>query len=71
MNGSIYSGYTQAPGDDPAHCNAVLQHEVQAGDVLKLRNASVTSVDLDPNVLGSVFPITIATLDVVMLRALP
>lgn len=71
LPGSVYSGYTQAPGDDPAHCTAILQHEIRAGQVMKMRNASVTSVDLNPNVGGSVFPITIATLVVTMLKALP
>lgn len=69
--GSIYSGFTQAPGDDACHSTGDVIIEVKAGDLLKLRNTSVSSVSLNPNVTGSVFPITIASLTAVCLKALP
>lgn len=69
--GSIYSGFTQAPGDDACHSTGDIIIEIRAGDVLKLRNTSVSSVNLNPNVTGSVFPITIATVVAECLRDLP
>lgn len=69
--GSLYSGYTQAPGDDACHSNSELIVEVKAGDVLQLRNTSISNVLLNPNVTGSVFPITIATLVINSLKKLP
>jgi len=69
--GSIYSGYTQAPGDDASHSNAELMIEVKANDVLALRNTSISIVNLNPNVNGSVFPITIASINIECLKLLP
>lgn len=69
--GSIYSGYTQALGDDAAHTNGEVIIEVKAGDKMRLRNTSVSAVNLNPNVNGSVFPITIATLTVQSVKLLP
>lgn len=69
--GSIYSGYTQSPNDDAAHSNGEIILEVQAGDILKLRNASVSAINLNPNVTGSVFPITIASINIMCVKALP
>lgn len=69
--GSIYSGFTQAPGDDAAHSTSDVIIEIKAGDMLRLRNTSVSSVNLNPSVTGSVFPITIASINVECLKALP
>ena len=69
--GSIYSGYTQAPGDDACHSTGEVIVEVKAGDVLKLRNTSVTAVNLNPAITGSVFPITIASINIECLKSLP
>lgn len=69
--GSIYSGFTQAPGDDACHSSSELIIEVKAGDVLRLRNTSISSVNLNPSVTGSVFPITIASINIVGLKDLP
>ena len=69
--GSIYSGYTQAPGDDAAHSTAEVVIEVKANDVLRLRNTSSSIIDLNPNVGGSVFPITIASINCMMVKELP
>jgi hypothetical protein len=68
--GSIYSGFTQAPGDDACHSTGDLQIQVNAGQVLKLRNTSVSSVNLNPNVTGAVFPITIASINIECLKTL-
>jgi len=70
VNGSIYSGFTQAPGDDACHSTAELILELKANDVLKLRNTSVSQVALNPNVTGSVFPITIASVNIECLKEL-
>lgn len=69
--GSIYSGFTQAPGDDACHSSSDLIIEVKAGDMLRLRNTSVSQVALNPNVTGSVFPITIASVNIEALKLLP
>jgi len=69
--GSIYSGFTQAPGDDACHSTGDVIIEIQANQKLKLRNTSVSSVNLNPNVTGSVFPITIASINIEGLKSLP
>lgn len=69
--GSIYSGFTQAPGDDACHSTGDIQIEVQANDMLRLRNTSISSVNLNPLVTGSVFPITIASINIECLKELP
>lgn len=68
--GSIYSGYTQAPGDDACHSTGDVIVEVFAGDLLRLRNTSVSDVNLNPAITGSVFPITIASINCHCLKAL-
>ncbi len=68
--GSIYSGFTQAPGDDACHSTGDVIIEVKANDILKLRNTSVSNVALNPNVTGSVFPITIASVNIECMKAL-
>jgi hypothetical protein len=67
--GTIYSGYTQSPNDDAAHSTSEAFIEFQVNDVLKLRNTSVSKVNLNPNVNGSVFPITFATLNIECIKA--
>jgi hypothetical protein len=69
--GSIYSGYTSSPNDDAAHSTGEVIMEVQANSMLRLRNTSVSSVVLNPNIGGSVFPITIASINIECLKALP
>lgn len=68
--GSIYSGFTQAPGDDACHSTGDVIIEVKSGDLLKLRNTSISDVNLNPNVTGSVFPITIASITIECVEAL-
>lgn len=68
--GSIYSGYTQAPGDDACHSNGEVIIKVAAGDMLLLRNTSISAVNLNPAVNGAVFPITIATVCIECLKCL-
>jgi len=69
--GSIYSGFTQAPGDDACHSTSELMIEIKANDLLRLRNTSISLVNLNPNVNGSVFPITIASINIECLKLLP
>lgn len=69
--GSIYSGFTQAPGDDACHSTGDVIIELKVNDMLKLRNTSVSSVNLNPNITGSVFPITIASINIECLKLLP
>jgi len=59
--GSIYSGFTQATSDDACHSTGSVIVKVAANSLLRLRNASVSSVNLNPAINGSVFPITIAS----------
>jgi hypothetical protein len=69
--GSIYSGFTSSPNDDAAHSTGDVIVEVKAGDLLKLRNTCVNAVSINPNIAGSVFPITIASLVVECVELLP
>lgn len=62
--GSIYSGFNSSPDDDACHSTGEVQFSIVAGDILKLRNTSVSSVSLDPAVNGSIFPITIASVNI-------
>lgn len=71
VQGSIYSGFTQAPGDDACHSTGDVIIEVKAGDMLRLRNTSVSIVNLNPNITGSVFPITIASINIEAVKLLP
>ncbi len=66
--GSVLSGYTQASNDDTLHISGDVSLVVNAGDVIKLRNASSLSVDMTPNTIGIVFPVVIATLNVHCLK---
>lgn len=68
--GSIYSGFSQAPSDDTCHCSGEVTVEVKAGDVLKLRSASSNSLELNPSQNGSLFPITIASMNILGVKAL-
>lgn len=68
--GSIYSGFTQAPGDDACHSTGEVIIKVAANDVLLLRNTSISAVNLNPAINGSVFPITIASVSIECLKAL-
>lgn len=70
IGGSVLSGYTQAPGDDTLHVDSEVIVNMNAGDELKLRNATSLSVDMDPNTIGIMFPVTVATLNVACLKAL-
>jgi hypothetical protein len=70
VNGSIYSGYTQSPNDDAAHSTGDVIIEVKAGDLLKLRNTCISNISLNPFVTGSVFPITIASINIECLKKL-
>lgn len=69
--GSIYSGFNSSPNDDASHSSGTVIFEIPAGAILELRNTCVSSVNLDPNVGGSVFPITIATLTATLMLPLP
>ena len=67
--GSTISGFTQAPGDDTLQVTGEVMIDVLAGDILKLRNASSNSVDMTPNTVGIVFPVTVATLNIFCLKS--
>lgn len=62
--GSVLSGYTQAPNDDTLHISGEVIIPINAGDVLKLRNASSLTVDMSPNTIGIVFPVTVSSLNI-------
>lgn len=67
--GSTISGYTQAPGDDTIQVNGEVMINVAANDMLRLRNASSNGIDMTPNIVGIVFPVTVATLNINCLKA--
>lgn len=68
--GSTISGYTQAPGDDTIQITGEVIIDVLANDVVKLRNASSNGIDMTPNTIGIVFPVTVAALNIHCLKAI-
>jgi len=66
--GSTISGFTQAGSDDTLQVTGEVMIAIAAGDVLKLRNASSNSVDMTPNTVGIIFPVTVATLNINCLK---
>ena len=68
--GSVISGYTQAPNDDTLHIDNEVSISINAGDILKLRNASAFILDMSPNVVGIQFPVVVASLNIHCLKAL-
>jgi len=67
--GSTSSGFTQAPADDTIQVNGEVMIDVLAGDILKLRNATSNGIDMVPNIVGILFPVTVATLNIFCLKA--
>ncbi len=63
--GSVFSGFTQAPDDDASHSTGEVIVQVNAGDVLKMRNAGPNSVDAS----SAVVPITIAAVNIECVKA--
>ncbi len=43
--------------------------DILANDVIKLRNASSNGVDMTPNTVGIVFPVTVATMNIHCLKS--
>ena len=68
--GSTLSGYTQAPADDTVHLNGEITIAMLANEEIKIRNAASVAVDLDPNVIGIQFPVTVSVLNVHCLKQL-
>lgn len=68
--GSVLSGYTQAPNDDTLHISGEVSFIVAAGDVVKLRNASSLIVNMNPNTIGILFPVVVASLNIHCLKDL-
>lgn len=68
--GSVLSGYTQAPGDDTLSITSGVIINVNANDELKLRNAASFAVDMDPNTVGILFPVSVATLNIHCVKSL-
>lgn len=71
IKSSVGSAFTQSPNDDSAHASGESIIEVMAGQKLYLRNASVSSVTMNPFPTGSVFPISNANMNIVLLKKLP
>jgi len=68
--GSEISGFSQAPGDDTLQVNGEVMIQVNAGDLLRMRNASTNGVDMVPNMIGIAFPVTIASFSIHCLKDL-
>lgn len=67
---SVSSGYVQSPNDDAAHTTGQAIVEIKAGDILRMRNASGNTVLLNPNIGESVFPISAASISIILLKSL-
>lgn len=70
VQGSNVSGFVQAGDDDALRITCEVIIAVQAGDALKLRNASSLALSMDPHTIGVSFPAAIATLNVHCLKDL-
>lgn len=68
--GSVFSGFNQSPNDSVSFTASEVQIEIKVGDILTLRNTSSLVVLMDPIVIGSTFPITIASLSAICLKDL-
>lgn len=68
--GSCLSGYTQAPNDDTLHISGEVTILVNAGDVIRLRNAASLTVEMTPNTIGIQFPVTVASLNIHCLKSI-
>lgn len=68
--GSVISGYTQAPNDDTLHISNEVIVNINANDVLKLRNASAFTLDMSPNTIGIQFPVVVSTLNIHCVKAI-
>lgn len=66
--GSINSGFTSSPNDDAAHSTGEVIISVNANQMLRLRNTCTSSVVLNPSLNGSVYPITIASVNIECLQ---
>lgn len=49
---------------------AIVMIDVQVNSIIKLRNASSNGVDMTPNTVGIVFPVTVATMNIHCLKAI-
>ncbi len=67
--GCTTSGFTQAPSDDTIQVNGEVIIDVLSGDVLKLRNATSNGIDMVPNTVGILFPVTVASLNIFCLKS--
>lgn len=67
--GCTSSGFTQAPADDTIQVNGEVIIDVLANDMLKLRNATSNGIDMVPNTVGILFPVTISALNIFCLKA--
>jgi hypothetical protein len=68
VQGSNVSGFVQAGDDDVLRITAEVIISVQAGDILKLRNASQLGVSMSPQNTGIAFPATVATMNIHCLK---
>lgn len=68
--GSTLSGYTQAPNDDTLHISGEVTIAVGVGDIIQLKNVSALEVNMNPNVIGILFPVTVASLNIHCLKEL-
>ena len=70
VQGSNVSGFVQAGDDDALRITAEVIISVQAGDAMKLRNASSVPLMMSPHTIGIAFPAAVCTMNIHCLKAL-
>ncbi len=71
VDGCTSSGFTQAPSDDTIQVQGEVIIDIAANDIIKLRNASSNSVNMSPNTVGVLFPVTVASINISCVKAAP
>jgi hypothetical protein len=71
VQGSACAGFNSSPNDQAISSSADVLIEAKPGDIIKLINYSTSSVQLDPILIGSVFPVDVASLCVQSVKLLP
>lgn len=71
VHGSEFSGFSQAASDDTSHLSSTIVIEVQANDVLTVKNISTNPLSMDPSTIGIAIPSCTASISVMCAKELP
>jgi hypothetical protein len=66
--GTEFTGFNESPNNNPVHTSGQAIVTIPAGGVLELRNVTTLAVTLNPNILGSAVPSTVASINSIALQ---